>query len=289
MNIPSFRPGEFTRGLILPFRGMKYLLQNRGLKRFAALPLIVNIVLYCLALAVFFYFLWNWQVSDVSWQFWGPVGGWLAQAVNWMGWAVKLVVAMVALAASFFTFTAVGMVVGSPFNDFLSEKVEMIYTGRTEKLDLPFKFTAKATMLSLFDSLRNSGKQLFFTICTLPFLLVPLVGFVPLFLVGGYFAGFGYLDSAMARNFLRPQQKKLISQKRFWNLLGFGVAMQALFAIPLLGMLLMPVGVVAGTLLYCSEDWDGLLASASMERPAGFLPPKPPDGTPALSDSQTQA
>ncbi len=274
-NIPSFSPKALSRGLVLPFRGMAYLLANRGLKRYAALPLVVNIFLYVLAFLVFFYFLSRWQVSNVAWEFLGPVGGWLAAAVNWMGWMVKLVVVLVALGAAFFTFTAVGMVVASPFNDMLSEKVELSYTGGGKRLDMPFRFTTKAAMISLYDSLRNLVRQLGYTVIALPFLLVPVVGFVPLFLVGGYFAGFGFLDAAMARNYLRPPHKRLISRGHFWEIVGFGIMMQGLFAIPLIGILLMPVGVVAGTLLYCGEDWEKLLREAGMDKPPGFQPPKP--------------
>ncbi len=273
-SIPDFRLGDFTRGLALPFRGAGFLFRHRGVKRYAILPLILNVLLYALALAVFFHFLWNWNVGTVDWQFWGPVGGWLAAAVNWLGWLVKLVVAMLALGASFFTFTGVGMVLASPLNDILSEKVELVVTGQESKLSLPLRFTTSAALLSVYDSLRNLVKQLLFTLLALPFLLIPLIGFVPLFLVGGYFAGFGFIDSAMARNFLRPRHKRLLADKRFWEVIGFGVAMQACFAIPFVGMLLMPVGVVSGTLVYCSEDWEKLLADGGMKTPEGFQPPK---------------
>ncbi len=273
-RIPDFSLGDFTRGLALPFRGAGFLVKNRGLKRYAVLPLVLNVLLYALALTVFFYFLWNWNVGTVEWQFWGPVGGWLAAAVNWMGWLLKLVVAMLSLGAAFFTFTGVGMVLASPLNDILSEKTELVCTGQEGKLAMPLRFTTKAAFLSVYDSLGNLVRQLLFTILALPFLLVPLVGFVPLFLVGGYFAGFGFIDSAMARNFLRAPHKKLLADRRFWELIGFGVAMQACFAVPFVGMLLMPVGVVAGTLVYCGEDWEKLLAGAGVKAPAGFQPPK---------------
>lgn len=284
-KIPAFNLRDLTRGLALPFRGAAYLLTHRGLKRYAALPLILNIILYIAAGMVFFHFLWNWQVSQVAWEFWGPVGGWLASAANWMGWMVKLVIAMLALGAAFFTFTAVGMVIASPLNDLLSEKVEVVYTGGVEKLDLPFRFTTKAAFLSVFDSLRNLVVQLACTLAALPFLLVPVAGFLPLFLVGGYFAGFGFLDAAMARNFLRPPQKSLLAGKRFWEILGFGIAMQGLFAIPLVGLLLMPVGVASGTLIYCSEDWEKLFADAGMKSPAGFMPPKPSVASPLPTET----
>lgn len=272
-NVPGFSIAEFTTGFGLPFRAVKYLFTHRGLKRYAALPLLLNIILYAFALTVSFYLLWNWQIGQVAWEFWGPVGGWLASAINWMGWLVKLVVAMLTLGVAFFTFTAVGMVVASPLNDILSEKVEVVYCGSDSKLSMPIRFTTKAAMLSLYDSLRTLGKQLLFTIAALPFLLIPLIGFVPMFMVGAYFAGFGFLDSAMARNYLRPQHKKLITDRRFWVIVGFGVAMQVLFAIPFMGILLMPVGVTGGTLVYCGEDWKKLFADAGMKYPEGFQPP----------------
>lgn len=274
LRLPPFSLPAFTRGLALPFRGAAYLLANRGLKRYAALPLAANILLYLAAIAVFFWFLWHWQIGQATWEFWGPIGGWLAAAVNWMGWMLKLMVAMLALAAAFFTFTAVGMAIASPLNDILSEKVELVYCRNASKIDLPFRFTAKAAFLSFYDSLYNLVKQLACTLLSLPFLLIPLVGFLPLLLVGAYFAGFGFVDTAMARNYLRRRHKRLLSEKRFWEILGFGVAMQAAFAVPLLGMLLMPVGVAAGTLAYCAEDWETLFHNAEMPLPPGFAPPK---------------
>ena len=270
---PPFDFAAVTRGVGLPFRGMRLLLSRRGLKRYVILPLIFNIILYGAALAVFLYFLWNWNIYEVNWSFWGPVGGWLTAAVNWMGWLVKFVMAMLGLAAAFFTFSGVGMALASPLNDLLSEKVEGAYLGGVQRMELPFRFTFKAALLSLGDSLRTVARQLFYTVIGLPFLLVPVGGFIPLFLVGAYFAGFGFLDSAMARNFLRPRHKKLLVDKRFWEVLGFGAMMQALFAIPFLGMLLMPVGVASGTLLYCGEDWERLLAENGVSLPEGFIPP----------------
>lgn len=281
----AFNLRDLMRGLILPFRGVRYLVIHRGLKRYAALPLALNIILYAVAGMVFFHFLWNWDVGQAAWEFWGPVGGWLASAANWIGWLVKFVVVMLALGAAFFTFTAIGMVIASPLNDLLSEKVEVVYTGGAEKLGLPFRFTAKAAFLSVLDALRNLVMQFACTLAALPFLLVPVVGFLPLFLVGGYFAGFGFLDSAMARNFLRPPQKRLLARKRFWEIIGFGIAMQILFAIPLMGLLLMPIGVTSGTLVYCDEDWEKLFAEAGVKNPKGFIPPKRMDSPGATSAS----
>lgn len=273
-KLPLFDVKGFLRGFTLPFRGARFLIANKGLKRYAILPLILNVFLYGLAILVFFHFLWNWDIYLVAWDFWGPVGRWISAVVNWMGWLIKAVVAALSLGAAFFTFTGVGMALASPLNDILSEKTEMAYIGGYNKMTLPFRFTFKAGLLSAGDSFRNLAKQFFCTLIALPFLLVPVVGFVPMFLVGAYFAGFGFLDAAMARNFLRPKHKKLLADSAFWEIVGMGSAMQACFAIPFLGMLLMPVGVVAGTLLHCRTDWEKLFAEAGVPKPEGFIPPK---------------
>ncbi len=272
-NIPQFRSGDFVSGLTLPFKGLTFLFKNGGLKRYAVLPLIANVILYILALALLFWLIGRWQIGTVEWDFWGPVGGWLAAVVNWLKGGLKIIAGLVAVMVAFFTFTAVGMVLASPLNDLLSEKVENVYCGSEKKLDVPIRFTVQAALLSAWDSVKNLVKQLFFSILCLPFLLVPIIGFLPLFLVGSYFAGFGYVDTAMARNFLRARHKKVLSRNRFWKILGLGVTMQILFFIPLLGLLLLPVGVTAGTLVYCGEDWQTRLGEAGLDIPSGFVPP----------------
>ena len=162
-KLPSFNLSEFTSGLFLPFKGLAYLFNHRGLKRYAFLPFILNVFLYGIAALVFLWFLANWEISLVAWDFWGPVGRWLSDAINWMGWMVKLVVAMVAIAAAYFTFSAVGMVIASPFNDILSEKVEVVYCGSDGKVSMPLRFTVQASMLSIYDSFRTMIRQLLFT------------------------------------------------------------------------------------------------------------------------------
>ncbi len=271
---PRSLAGEFVSGLILPFRGAAFLLKNSGLKRYALLPLALNIILYIAVLAVLFWLISRWQIGSVEWDFWGPLGGWLAAAVNWLKSGLKVLAGLAAVMVAFFTFTAVGMVLASPLNDLLSEKVENVCRGSIKQLDLPWRFGIAAALTSAGDSLLNLVKQL---VCTLPclvFLFIPVLGFLPLFLVGSYFSGFGFLDSAMARNYLRPRHKRLLAKKRFWLLLGFGAAMQALFFIPLVGLLLMPLGVVSGTLVYCDADWRTLFKEANMPMPVGFIPPE---------------
>ncbi len=272
-NIPQFQGNDFISGMTMPLTGFAFLFKNGGLKRYAVLPLLANVILYILALVLLFWLIGRWQIGTVEWDFWGPVGGWLTVMVNWLKGGLKILAGLVAVMVAFFTFTGVGMVLASPLNDLLSEKVENVYCGSEKKLNVPIRFTVQAALLSAWDSLKNLVKQMFFSILCLPLLLIPVVGFIPLFLVGSYFAGFGYIDTAMARNFLRARHKRVLTKNRFWKILGLGVTMQILFFIPLLGLLLLPVGVTAGTLIYCGEDWQTRLREAGLEPPSGFIAP----------------
>ena len=271
---PGFGGGAFLSGMAMPFRGAAFLFRHRGLKRYAALPLLVNAILYVIALMLVFWLLYRWRIAVVEWSFWAPLGGWLAAAVNWLGRFAKVVVGIMVFTAAFFTFTAVGMVLASPFNDLLSEKVEAAYAGSArDAAGIPWRITAAALLASVADSCVTLCRQILYALLALPFLFIPVIGFIPLFLVGSYFSGFGFIDSAMSRNHLYGRYKNLMTAGNALRIIGFGAAMQVLFLIPFAGLLLLPVGVTAGTLMYCDTDWGALFAAADMAPPPGFVPP----------------
>ena len=59
-----------------------------------------------------------------------------------------------------------------------------------------------------------------------------------------------------------------------WEIFGMGVAMELLFMIPFAGLLLLPLGVTAGTMIYCGADWHALLAGSTRPTPANYHPPR---------------
>ena len=70
------------------------------------------------------------------------------------------------------------------------------------------------------------------------------------------------------------QQRDLDDTAHRFQMLGLGMAMEILFLIPFAGLLMLPVGVTAGTLLYCRIDWTQWLAANKLDRPPGFCPPR---------------
>ena len=178
----------------------------------------------------------------------------------------------------YFTFSIVGMVIAAPFNDILSEKLEDFICAEKKEhnqdVERPLRLDIKAMVISIVSSLKFAAKQIFYSTLVLPLLLIPFVGATALFLVSSYYAGIGFLDVGMARNYL-PHNCKLpaINQQR-WKIIGLGAGMEVLFMIPLAGLLMLPLGVAGGTELYCSIDWEKLLKNDNYDMPEGFVPPK---------------
>jgi len=127
-------------------------------------------------------------------------------------------------------------------------------------------------------------RQVFWTVVVLPFIFVPVIGMIPLFVVTAWFSGLGFVDTAMGRNYLRNRHKATALKERRWQVFGLGLAMELLFMIPLVGLLMLPLGVVAGTIIYCQCDWKRLLSEAGLDEPHGFVPP-----CIATQDQETEA
>ena len=256
----------FARGFASPFRAIDLILKARGGVRCAALPLAVTALLYAAVCAAALALIWNWQI-EFTWDFWGPTGAWLAAAATYCLTALKWLTLVPCIAiVSYFSFTAAGMLIAAPFNEMLSERIEAHLHGRPA----PVPLRLGAVVLCLTDTLALLGRQLLYTLLVLPLVLVPVVGAVPLFLVTAWFTAMGFADTAMARHYLRPRHKRPAVAAARWELLGMGTALQLLFLIPFAGLLLLPIGVAAGTQWYCARDWRRILAEAGVEPPRGF-------------------
>jgi len=175
---------------------------------------------------------------------------------------------------AYLSFTAVGLGLASPFNELLSEQVERAVCVPPSGAKVPMRRWLAGTLRALLDSFALVFRQLFFSILALPLLLIPVVGAVPLFVISAHFSGRGYFEVATSRHFLRRQHLGPVLRARRWELFGMGVAIQLLFLIPFVGLLVLPLGVAAGTLAYCKVDWEGAWQENHLTPPVGFIPPK---------------
>ncbi|MHC4870334.1 MAG: EI24 domain-containing protein [Planctomycetota bacterium] len=262
-------PGNFIYGFFLPIKAAKLLYNNPGLRRYALLPFIANVIIFTAVLFIVFY----WAIPVVDFEQYSP--SWAGSAGKWLFRAAKLVLFIsVTLTFLFFGFTAIGMVIASPFNDLLSEKVELLLCKEREYANVSYQKWALMTGFSLFESLKIALKQLVVMVIAFPLLLIPIIGFIPMFAASSYFGGLGFFDVALARHFLRSQHRRTVMKDIRWQIFGLGAAMELSLIIPVLGLFVFPLGAVAATILFCNIDWEMRFNRNGIEPPEGFRYPE---------------
>ena len=229
------------------------LIKLRGVKRYVAIPALINIILFTAAI-------WYGYIKFDS-LLEQNLPDWL----NWLEFLIWPIFFIAALVIVFFAFTLVANVFGAPFNSVLSEKIEekLINEKQTseENLETVQEIEHKNIYLTLLRGARlglsNEFRKLFYiAIRAIPLLLLLLIPginvFTPFiwFLFGAWLLAIEYLDYPMGnRDFTFKQQLTLIKQNRFLCL-GMGIGLMVMTIIPVLNFFAMPVGVAAATALW---------------------------------------
>jgi CysZ protein len=145
-------------------------------------------------------------------------------------------------------------VIAAPFNDALSEAVEVIAASRT-----PAPFSVARMLRSLGRTLGlELGKWMLYASVMGPLFilnwLLPGPGSV-LYLVAGtsitaLFFAVDYLDFSAARHDFTLRQRALLARTRLRSVMGLGFGIWALLFIPVINLLFMPAAVAGATLLF---------------------------------------
>ena len=247
---------NFLLGLSDVKRGGVYLLNNRGLVRYLVLPILINLALIVLLI----YFLIN-KYGSLFDAIASQLGGLSMEPTTWWGnllagllWMLRgllhVVLGFVLIGLSVLMMLFVSQIVNAPFYDWLSEAVERREGGE-----------APEESFSLRRIFSNAGKTiwievkkfLFFVnvpIVLLLLNLIPVVGALAYTIIANLFAtwdlGFNYLSYPMGRKMVPFRRQIAFASHHKARLVGFGLPLM----IPFFNLLLGPVFVVGGTLLY---------------------------------------
>ena len=230
------------------------LIRNKELQRYAYIPVILNLFIYILVIVLSIKLLNDWTVkapdilTSSEWLQWTqPAWNFLLKMMQW-----TLIIPLLFI-ASYFTFIISYLVISSPFNDILSERTEWIKTGKQNSPTSLFQ-NIKMLVPSLGFTFKILIKQLIWTGVAIPFLLVPGLGFLPLFFVTAYFTGLGFLDIPFSRNGfeIKIKNKKFAELKN--QIFSIGLIAEISLLIPGLALFVFPLGVIAGTLLFIEHE-----------------------------------
>ncbi len=231
--------GGLADGIGFFFRGIGWVARHPRWWLFGLVPALIALVLYAVALV------WLGTHAD-------DVAAWATPFAD--DWSLRdlfrtvigIVIFLGGLGLAVVTYTAVTLVIGEPFYEKLSEKVEEDLGGLPAAVDLPL-------WRSLARSIRDSLITLFYVLLfTIPLFLlgfVPVIGQTVIPILGAIVSGFFLTVELTA---LAMERRGIARKERFATLranksvaIGFGVAIFLVFLIPLAAVVAMP-GAVAG-------------------------------------------
>ena len=229
---------------LLP-RGLSICLRSPRLYALGLVPALIAGLLYAAALTTLILFLTDLSAA-VTWfaDDWTTV--W-RDTVRVLAGATVLGVAGL---VSVLTFTAVTLLIGDPFYEKISERVEHRFGGVPGAVETVWW---RSLRRSVADSLRLIGMSLLIGIPLLLVGLVPvagqIVGAVLGGAVGGWVLAMELTGVPFQRRGLRLRDRRAALGRNRATALGFGVAVFVSFLIPLGAVLLMPAAVAGAALL----------------------------------------
>lgn len=235
----------FGSGVGLLFKGLAIYGRSPKLVLLGMVPAVISGTLYLAGLGALIYF--SADLAALITPF----------ADDWSAWArdgVRLIAGLALLGLGgllgVLTFTAITLVIGDPFYEQISERVEARLGGVPDEIELPWW---RSLRRSLADAARLILRSVLFGVPLFVAGFIPIVGqfVVPVVaaLVGGWFLTMGLVGVPFQRRGLRlPDRQRALRANRPLTL-GFGVAVFLCFLIPLGAVLLTPAAVAGATLL----------------------------------------
>ena len=229
------------------------MLTHPSLRLFVIIPLLVNIVIFGSLIFIGFSYLTALMDSMMS-----KLPSWL-DFIEWILW--PLIGITVSLITGYL-FTAVALIIASPFNSLLAEKAEELITGseveslegiRAALLEIP-----RAIVREILKLLYYVPMALFVFVLSIVFnALLPGIGALVTpalwFLLGAWMMSIQFVDYPMDNHRLSFADVKEAVRARRLSSMGLGGAVALCTGIPIINFFVVPAAVVGATVLWCEE------------------------------------
>mgnify|MGYP005843153185 CR=1 FL=1 len=238
--------GNALHGAGYVLRGARLLVHPR-LRAFVLIPLLVNIAIF--GSLIGWGFAWLDNTLDRT----------MAALPDWLRFVEWIIWPLVVVAASLITgylFTAVALIIASPFNALLAEKAEELVTGEPVQ---GLEGLMGALISVPRGIVREIAKLLYYVPMALFVLLVSLIPAVnalsPLLwlLLGAWMMSLQFVDYPMDNHQRSFADVKQAVRSRRLSSMGFGGLVAMCAGIPLINFFVVPAAVVGATLLWVDE------------------------------------
>jgi len=245
VNLTNNPLSNFSRGFLYPFRAGGFIKKHPVLLKYMIMPFLINIVVFSGAV--------YWGLSffnGIVVQYIPQGDAWYWAVLSYFLWSVAILITMVLV---FFTFTVVGAIVASPFNDILSERTEELLTGIPNNERFSIRIFLRDSVNSVVDESKKISIFVILMVLLLPLNFVPggsLPYSVFTVLLTVFFLVVEYTGYVFYRKHLTfRDQRRFISSEKFL-MLGFGTGVMGVLAVPFLQLCCIPLGVVGATQLW---------------------------------------
>lgn len=272
-NVLTGWVGGLLAGATYPLQAITLFAKRPKLLTYLVVPMIINVILGLLLYVGLLLPGWR-AVGDLAVQLNGWINGlednlpawlhWLSGVAWGIGWVLRSLLVVLLFGVIGFILAQFGTLLGAPWYGQLSEQIETIRLGQLEVVEVGL--------------VRDVGRALGFELKK----LVLLAGAALLFLLLNFLPGLGtglgaiegvsvaalltcmdFLDAPLERRRLKFRRKFVLVLGNLPVMVSFSLACLFLMSIPLLNLLMVPVCVGAGTLLFCDRLW-----------PRHFAPPQ---------------
>lgn len=249
---------DFVYGFGFPFRSFGLFFRFPKLILYSIVPMVINLIIY----GTIFFFVYQWfsgfAGDSVLFQ----------QKDNFffdtLRFLLKAAVFLLILLICYFLFIIFGGLVSAPFNESISKHVEEKMFTHVSNEGLPF---FRDAVMSIRE---EAKKLLFYFSVIIPLFAVnfiPMIGSVVSFSVGTpfsfYYNALDFMDYPMTRQRASFRNKLRTVSSRFSLSLGFGFISFLMTFLPVINVIMKPLLVVSGTVLYYERQYDLALQNLS--------------------------
>ncbi|MEU9896868.1 EI24 domain-containing protein [Streptomyces phaeochromogenes] len=234
-------------GLRYLLRGQRWVTRHGKQFGFGLIPGLITLVLYAAALTA----LALWGTDFTAWA--TPFADdWSSPWLGLFRGFLTAVLFALALLLSVVTFTAVTLLLGQPFYENLSEKVDRDVSpdGTAPESGLPLW---RELLISARDSLRIVARALVWGVLLFALGFIPFVGQTVVPVIGFFVTGFFLTEEltavALQRRGAVLRDRLTLLRSRKTLIWGFGTPLAVAFLVPFVAVFLMPGAVAGATLM----------------------------------------
>ncbi len=213
-------------------QGLK-LLGSPQLRKFIVIPILINLVLYSIALALGYFY-----ISALISQ---SIPAWL----SWLEWLIWPLFFISFSVIGFFTFTLLANIIAAPFYSQLAAKTGLLISGQSHSIkELPVRQV-------LVSELKRFGYLVSRMLPVLILFIIPGINLIaPLIwvLFSAWGMGLEFMAYPLENQGLLFDQQKQQAKSRRWGVLSFGGLTVLGLSIPVLNLIVGPVAVIAATI-----------------------------------------